>query len=478
MRSRMRNRTNTNKKILTTVVLFGFFIVGAILFFMSRPSKEKSADLKLLSQTRYDSAFLSMFPIDNFEEDDYAYYRAMTLVKTSYNIPDYKTLNTYMKRIAKSGNTVHTIYLGVRPDKLSSEKLLPLLQKYPNVTWEIILAYPSLDYWKLLSEEDAVSLLQDYRDFSCGLTASALPNTHLYSFCAAQWLISNPSNYTEEFLTTQDISRTVMLHADTGHDYLLTAENITDTFDSLTQLVASRRASPAVYPDLSRWDIVFFGDSVIGNYNDSTSIPGVLAALTNANVYNCGWGGTSASYNKETAESASLTEMTAAFIRRDTDDFPVDSQACAGLNSYYQSGSPDRQLCFVLHYGLNDYYTGAPVATQDPYDINSFEGALRAAVNQLKKAYPDACILLSSPNFTSYFSNGTQKQSETGGIATDYVNAVLEIAAENHCLVLDNYTETGINAENHSVYLGDGCHPNERGRFIIGSLMAQKLGQY
>lgn len=474
----MSSQPLINKKILITAAVPALIIIGIILFIIFRPSKEEKADLKLLSETEYDSVFLSMFPTANFEEGDFAYYRGMTLAKTSYSIPDYQTLKAYMNRIAKSGNAIHTIYMGVRPDKLSSKELLELLQKYPNVTWEIIPAYPYLSYWKQLSEENTLSTLQDYRDFSEALLASALPNLHVYSFCAAEWLISNSSNYEAEFLTTKDISRTIMLHTDAGHDYLLTAENTANTYDELTRLITLQRTSPTVYPDLSDWDIVFFGDSIIGNYTDTASIPGVLSALTNAQVYNCGWGGTSAAYNSTETGDASLTEMVDAFIRKDTSNFSSDSQAFIGLNSYYQSGSPDRQLCFVLHYGLNDYYCGLPVATKDPYDIQSFSGALRTAINRLKEAYPDACILLSAPNFTSYFSNGTQVQSDIGGVATDYVGAVLTVAAENNCLVLNNYTETGINAENHTVYLSDGCHPNERGRFIVGSLMAQKLGQY
>lgn len=474
----MNNPKFFNKKILMTTAVLLLIIIGIIPFFIFRLPKEEKADLKLLSEAGYDSVFISMFPTDNFEEGDFAYYRGMTLVKTSYSIPDYNTLKTYMNRIAKSGNTIHTIYLGVRPDRLSSKQLLPLLQKYPDVTWEIIPAYPSLDYWKQLSEDAVLSTLQDYRDFSTALLDSAIPNLHLYSFCAAEWLISNPSGYEAEFLAAKDISRTIMLHADAEHGYLLTAGNTPDIYDKLTNLITLQRTSPTVYPDLSGWDIVFFGDSIIGNYTDTTSIPEVLSALTNANVYNCGWGGTTASYNEAETGAASLTEMVDTFIRKDTSDFNSDTQAFIGLNSYYESGSPDRQLCFVLHYGLNDYYCGLPVAAEDPYDIQSFSGALRTAISKLKEAYPDACILLSAPNFTSYFSNGTQIQSETGGIATDYVDAVLTVAAESNCLVLNNYTETGINVENHTVYLSDGCHPNERGRFIVGSLMAQKLGQY
>ena len=471
----MNNQSLSHKKILASAIILMLIIAGIILFLIFRPSKEEKADLKLLSEAEYDSVLLSMFPTDNFEEGDFAYYRGMTLVKTSYSIPDYNTLKTYMNRIAKSGNTIHTIYLGVKPNQLSSKELLSLLQKYPNVTWEIILAYPSLHYWKQLSDEAVLSTLQAYRDFSTELIETAMPNLHLYSFCAAEWLISNPYNYAEEFLATQDISRTIMLHADADHAYLLTSENTVNVFDSLTRLVTSQRTSPTVYPDLSDWDIVFFGDSIIGNYNDSTSIPEVVSALTNAHVYNCGQGGTSAAYN--VTGEASLTEMTDAFIRKDTANFSSDSQAFKGLNSYYQSGSPDRQLCFVLHYGLNDYYCGLPVTTSDPYDITSFSGALRTSISRLKEAYPNACILLSAPNYTSYHSNGTEIQTEAGGVVTDYVNAVLAIAAENNCLVLNNYTEAGINAENHTVYLSDGCHPNERGRFIVGSLMAQKLGQ-
>ena len=43
-------------------------------------------------------------------------------------------------------------------------------------------------------------------------------------------------------------------------------------FDTLVQAAIN---APASYSDLSDYNIVFFGDSVFGNYQDFASIPGV-----------------------------------------------------------------------------------------------------------------------------------------------------------------------------------------------------------
>ena len=65
--------------------------------------------------------------------------------------------------------------------------------------------------------------------------------------------------------------------------------------------------------------------------------------------------------------------------------------------------------------------------------------------------------------------------SEHGHQHVDYVEALIALANEQDIELLDVYHQLDINADNHPVYLLDGCHPNERGRFLIGQLIAEQL---
>ena len=130
---------------------------------------------------------------------------------------------------------------------------------------------------------------------------------------------------------------------------------------------------------------------------------------------------------------------------------------------------------FVINYGLNDYYNGAALVSEDPYDISTYGGALRGGIQKLKEAYPDAQIVLMTPNFTTYFDYGQGRNSEEGGMLEDYAKLALEVAKEQQIEVLDNYHELPITKENWKDYQDDGCHLNERGRFLLGSRIAKMI---
>ena len=108
-------------------------------------------------------------------------------------------------------------------------------------------------------------------------------------------------------------------------------------------------------------------------------------------------------------------------------------------------------------------------------DITTYQGALRAGIKKLQEAYPETQILLMTPNFTTYSECGKVQISEVGGVLEEYVEAVLSLAEECEVNVLDNYHELPITLENWKKYLADGCHLNERGRFLVGKRIAQKL---
>lgn len=457
----MRNHT---KRYIIAAFIALVSISAILLVYRSLPAlRAIRADWDRITSESYDTVFLSMFPTDNYDEQDFVDYRGQNMLKTSYSIPDISTLKLYMKEIASSGNAISTVYLGVRPEKVSGDALASLPDEYPSVTCHIILPYPSMDYWSKLSDQEMESTLDEYRELTELLLSKS--NVMVYSF-SREWLICNPANYDDTFLANEDVSKTLMLHCDELHEYFITPDNIDTTFTDLANLLEKNRTSPDVYPDLSDYKIVLFGDSVIGNYTDSTSIPGVVSGLTGATTYNCGYNGNSAAYYANAP--INLPGIVDAFISRNTSPLPEDTQVHRGVTEYLQDTSETENLCFVINYGLNDYFIGLPVSTEDPFDVASYSGALRTAVTSLQHTYPEAQIILMTPNFTCQLTNGEAKSSEAGGILTDYVNAVKTVGAEYGVDILDNYTELGINPGNYANHLEDGTHPNAATRFTIG----------
>jgi len=456
------------KAILLSGIVCLLVAAAIILYLLLSVPQARKDDFKRIASEKYDTVFLSMYSIENYEEESFSHFRGQTMLKTAYCIPDIDTLQSYMEKIALSGNAITTIYLGIRPESIDATELLLLLQEYPSVQYHIFLAAPSMDYWTALSDKQLEEQLSAYRS----IMDTMLPQSNItvYHF-ATEWVLCNPANYENTHDTIADISRTLMLIFDSMYDFRITPENIEPVWESFSQLIADNRNNSTIYPDLSDYTIVFFGDSVIGNYTDSTSIPGVVNGLTNARVYNCGYGGNSAAYYPDAP--INLPGIVDAFIRQDISPLPEDAQVYSGVTEYLQNSPDTKKLCFVINYGLNDYFIGASVTTEDPYDVTSYSGALRTAIHALQEAYPEAQILLMTPNFTICFSNGEERNSGAGGILTDYVNAAIAVGADTNVDVLDNYSELNIEAANYDTYLLlDGCHPNERTRFTIGSRIA------
>lgn len=469
----MKSSFNRKQKYILASALFLILAAGCLFLVVKNLTKDElqQLDYQQIASTNYDTVFLSMYPIDTYQEEDYAYFRGMTLFKSAYCIPSLSVLTDYMRQIADSGNHVTTAYLGIRPELMNPEKLQKLLGRYPDITFEIVLSYPSADYWQSLSQEDYEQTLTSYCNF---LTAVPdIREANFYFFGAQEWLISNPGNYLDHWSVNGDIARTLMAYSDRDHGSLVTAENAADYVATLTSLTRSLRTAPQTYPDLSDYCIIFFGDSVFGNYTDSTSIPGVVSGLTGAEVYNCGYGGNSAALMPGLL--ISLPGIIDAFFREDLSLLPENTQVYDGFTSYLENVPSDKQLCFVINYGLNDYFSGYPVSSKDPYNIATYSGAVRTAVKLIRENAPDAQIILCTPNFSSVFENGTEPHGIDGSVLTDYVNAILSLSQELDTDVLDNYHDLGITPENQEQYLADQVHPNNACRFLIGSNLVRLL---
>ena len=237
-------------------------------------------------------------------------------------------------------------------------------------------------------------------------------------------------------------------------------------------------------------EIVVFGDSIFGEVRDETAVPAQLETLLGRVVYNTAFGGTCAARIEQnrTLDYTRGVFSLAALVKVEADDFSVQqsvimresnteyfAEVIDGLEKLDFSGVD----IFVIQQGINDYQAGVPIDDpEDPYDEHTFLGALRVAVNSLRKVSPDARIVVVTPLFTWYTGSGVTCETADygGGVLEDYVNAEIMLARELEIEVIDVYHDFFPHTkwEDWEVYSRDGMHPNEAGR----EKMALKIAEY
>lgn len=466
----MKKRTSKplSFKLILLLLPLAVGISLLLLALFGRPRAQRE-DYRAIASRAYDCAFLSMYPTDAYAEEDFQRYLGLTAFRASYCIPSLPVMEQYMRRIARSGNTITTIYLGIRPDRADPRELLAMIEKYPSVLFEVILAYPSLEYWAGLSDSEYEQALSAYSAFLTD--AAEFPHTQVFFPGRQEWLIANPGNYETLWTANEAISRTLLLECTISGEHFITPERAQSFSEELSALTRKARTSPDSYPDLSDRRLVFLGDSVIGNYTDSASIPGVVRGLSGAAVYNCGYGGNSAAESPEAP--VSLPGIARALVSGDLSALPREAQVYQGVSAYlsdYPAGSSGEGLCVVIAYGLNDYFCGYPVSSrEDPLDTTTYCGAVRTAVRALRDGFPQAQIILLTPSYCYYYQRGTEPHGDGNYVLEDYVDAVLDLSQELQVDVLDTHHAFGVENGNWERYLvSDQVHPNAFYRYLIG----------
>lgn len=482
-----------------TILLFPILLFGGLLLFWYfrtvyyHSGQIRQDDITALSTEDYECLLLFMYPTEPFDPETFSYYRGISTLKANHRFETISDISNYLGAALDTNQQLSNVYIGLDASAISAQyffhaslyykeyqkKLLPMISSHPQITFEILLPYYPLNYWEHLSGKRRTELINSYRNFVN--IFSEYSNVTIYFLGFEEWLIGNPGNYDASNFCSPDITDFLLALTFRDDYYHLTTDNMEQRFAVLESLAANHatQANPSLSLDLSGYDIIFFGDSVIGNYTNSLSIPGVVQGISGAHAFNMGQGGTSAVMSRDPS-IASLNTIVDAFLAKDAGTLDPSKQPYIGLQAYLeymvsQNANEDTRTCFVIGYGLNDYFCGEMVASEDPLDIYTYKGSLRSAVAKLQKAYPDSMVLLMAPNFCSYFKDGLELRSDVGGQLTDYVDAVLELSEELEVHCLDNYHNLGINATNHGEYLADGCHPNERGRYLIGQHILQAI---
>lgn len=241
------------------------------------------------------------------------------------------------------------------------------------------------------------------------------------------------------------------------------------------------------------YEVVILGDSITGSVRDETSVAARLSELVGTPVFNGALGGTCMAridvekrldYNKDSLSMAGLAK---AIVSK---DFGVQqtTRIREGATEYFGEtiDALERvdfekvQVLFIGH-GLNDYHGGVKLyaGEQNPYDEDTYIGALRSVVTSLQKAYPRLRIILLTPTYSWYFYTGqTCEELDAGyGVLENFVEAEKQAAAELGVEIIDLYHNFYPHEvwEDLYVYTDDGLHPNEEARLMIAEKMAACL---
>lgn len=244
-------------------------------------------------------------------------------------------------------------------------------------------------------------------------------------------------------------------------------------------------------------DVVFLGDSIIGNESGEESIVSILEERIGKSVYNGAFGGSCLSFdNEEVWESNSLGQWSMVKLAQAiyTNDWTSQLAAVSYAEKYRDKNLlvldyfQDRMEglasidfsqveILLIEHGSNDYNCGRILESKkDLMDVSTFSGALRTTLSLIKEKYPEIRIILVSPIYCQL--PGGLKSYEVdlgGGILDAYVQKEKEIAEEYGVEWIDLYYESGIWEDNVERYLFDGLHPTDEGKIVLGNKIADYL---
>ena len=248
-----------------------------------------------------------------------------------------------------------------------------------------------------------------------------------------------------------------------------------------------------------QYDIVFLGDSIIGNAGYDYSIAGIAGQKLGKDVFNGAFGGTTMSVDGEAAWGSVTSSQWCMAKLADAiayDDWKAQLASMSYADYYgeinrqafsYFKERMEKLSCIdfskvqvlVIEHGTNDYNCGRALDNpENPYDITTFAGALRHTLSVLHKAYPEMRIILVTPMYCELGEGRTKPcylQDYGAGTLDDYVALEKQIAEEFGVVYIDAYRESGIWEDNAGEYLYDGLHPNMDGIALLGDFMAKQL---
>ena len=459
---------------ITAALVCMFLFVHRVRYVPS--DKMRDVDIATISRGNYEAVILSMYTPESFSADEFGYFLGIASVQAFHPFVNLADIGDYLEQSFSSNDDLSLVYIGLDPFAVSrlygyhtflyakdyEKYLTEYVQVHNNVVFKFLIPAYSMEYMRSLSDNEYTELINAYRNLVNLYTL--YDNVDIYFLGDEEWLIANPGNYASPTNLNTSVLRTTAAYSLQDDRYAMTLDNMEEHFDQMTELVQD---SFITYPDLSEWCMLFFGDSIFEYLAGSRSVSGVVEGMSGAQVYNCSQGGIPATEDPEAL--LSFNRMVTRFLEQDISGLDEVTNFQLELTDYIQENHEGKRYCFVLNYGLNDYFGGHPVENPaNEFDVGTYAGALRTGISTLKEAYPEAVIILLTPTYTGEFSGGTEINGDRGSVLTDYVEAAVGVAQDMDVFFINNYTDSGINADTQEIYLADMTHPNETGAFLLG----------
>lgn len=438
--------------------------------------------LEALSDEKYEAVFLAMYPLESFAEEDFLNYRGVSVLKVEPVLDNYMELTGALEMLLSGEDLPERIYLGIDPVRLErhlaweedldwQDTIEELLGERDEIRWEVLLSYPSWEEWQSVSDLERV---QGIGSYGRAMEALVTPENVLTFYIGGQeWLICNQDNYAGEGVLNTSVTHTLTLEVFCDQRYMVTGDNRKDLLNELENTLDSWQYR---LPDMGEWEqstFVFLGDSIFGNYTDSTSVPGVVERFTGAKCINCGYGGICLSAGGWAGMSG--MDVITNLCGGQAGDIPEGVAAYEGVQEFSRIEQGEGRLVFFLNYGINDYMQGLLVESGDKYDTATYAGAMRVSIEQLQAAYPGAEIVVITPGYITYWENGSLVANETGGILAEYAEAAIEVAQEYSLPYMDIYEQLEQCVREESLLHADGIHLNGKGRFNLALWICEKI---
>ncbi len=247
------------------------------------------------------------------------------------------------------------------------------------------------------------------------------------------------------------------------------------------------------------YDMVFLGDSVIGNHAESFGVTTVMEERLGKTVFNGALGGTGMSVRQDIdwesvpGRQWSMVKLAQAIYTGDWtsqlsgvsySEYYIDMIGQV-LDYFYDRIQTLSRIDFeqvdilLIEHGTNDYNSGQLADNEaDPFDITTYGGALRQTVTLLQERFPNLRIILVSPIYCEFIAMENAKCTEMdfgGGVLDVYVEVQKNIAQEYDLEWIDLYHHSGIGPDTIDIYTYDKLHLTKEGQQLIGDLIADYL---
>lgn len=242
-------------------------------------------------------------------------------------------------------------------------------------------------------------------------------------------------------------------------------------------------------PQGKELQLVFLGDSIFDSNRDGTGVPYLTSVACEADVFNLAIGGTCAALEyEESAESDMWTSTSLiGVVRAIMGDVSTDVFEGKEVKKILDNPNIDFSQTdyFIVEYGMNDFFRATPLdsADRELFDLKTYAGALRYAVDNLRDVAPDATIILCAPNYAQFYDGtwmiGDGNTVNNGyGTLFDYKGICNYVANERQTLFFNAYQDLGIDGYTAEEYLEDGVHLTEAGRRLYADALAHMILSY